>query len=533
MNVYLSHFRLVCGVMLLSMASFAHAQDSYRRAVADVDRLLEDARSAYENFELDQAESDLNRAIRLIDRYDMRNTTAAEVFVQIGIVVFAKKRDSSRATEYFQRALEADPRVELDRNSANPSMERLFETARARARRSSPARDSEPRYDDRRRSRDRADRYDDPSERRDRRTSSRAERDFDDRRDRSRRDSRYDRDEYDGDRRSDRSRSRDRNRDRDRDRDFDSRADDRDPWRDSGRRREQLNHNALERAQSDKSLELWVSVDPDTNREIYQLFVYFRSAATTSVQKAVMRAAGSTEFRVTIPRRYVVGREFVYYFVAEARSGRRVATLRSASSPFKVRLTGDLLGGASRFASGSSLGDDGGYGYDVDGDNRDEKFAFSLGTGTGVGFVTRASVPVRNRSAVLETEGLAVSVLHLLMEMDAWMTDTLSIGAFGRIQVVEFATLVGGRFQYRLNKSGKTETRLRLGGGYGKVRHLVKIQQRNDTTLDGPFCVNAGFVYLYRLSDAMKFKSALDYLQLFGESPSYHADLSFGIELSF
>jgi hypothetical protein len=272
-----------------------------------------------------------------------------------------------------------------------------------------------------------------------------------------------------------------------------------------------------------------VSVDPDLNREIYQLFVYFRSAATTSVQKAVMRAAGSTEFRVTIPRRYVVGREFVYYFVAEARSGRKVATLRSAQSPFRVRLSGDVLGGASSFASGSSLD----YGDEESAGDAGNSFSFAIGTGSGFGFVTKDSRPVRNTTAILETEGFAPAILHLTVEADAWATEKLSLGAFGRIQVVEFATLFGGRLQYKTSESRTGETRLRFGGGYGNIRHLVKIQNRNDTTLDGPFCATGGFVYLRKLSGSMKFKTALDYIQLFGDSPSYHFDLTLGIELGF
>jgi len=519
MNVYLSTFRILLAIFIVSLAGLAYGQRSYQRAEGDVERLLEDARSAYENFELDQAESDLDRAIRLIDRFDMRTALAADVFVQMGIVVFAKKRDSQRATDYFQRAIEADAAVELDRNSANPSMEKLFQTARSRARRSSRGGSGRQDYDYGDRSRDGRGSIDD------RRDGGR----YDDRRRGRDVDARYN----SRDRRDDRSRydRRDRRSER-RDRRFDRR----DPWgadRSSGRRGQQLEHKPAANAQSDQSLELWISVDPDTNREIYQLFVYFRSAATASVQKAVMRAAGSTEFRVTIPRRYVAGREFVYYFVAESRSGRKVASLGSAQSPFKVRLSGDLLGGASRFASGSSLGGGGEYGYGSDYGSGDDNFAFSLGTGSGGGFVTKASVPVRNKNAVLETEGFAASVLHLQMEMDAWLSESVSLGAFARVQVIEFATLFGGRLQYRLSKNRASETRLRLGGGYGEVRHLVKIQERNDTTLDGPFCVTGGFVHLYRLSDAMKFKTALDYVQLFGDSPSYHFDVTLGIELSF
>jgi hypothetical protein len=496
---------LTC-LLLVGLSSSAWGQRSYRRAEGDVERLLEDARSAYENFELEQAESELQRAIALIDRFDMRTALAADVFIQMGIIVYAKKRDGRKTTSFFERAFAADPKVMLDRNSANPTMEKLFETARARARRGSSSRRSSSRTSERRGDddRERSNYRDDRSRPKREESRGRMGR-SDDRRNEST-------DTWGGDRNSSWEKN---------DRNDSSRG------RRSGRA-EKLNHDVMEAAPSDKSLELWVSVDPDVNREIYQLFVHFRSAATTSVQKAVMRAAGATEFRVTIPRRYIVGREFVYYFVAESRAGRKVASLRTAQSPFRVRLSGDVLGGASRFASGSSLN----YNEEDIGGEEDS-FTLSLGTGSGAGFVTANSRPVRNASAVLTDAGFAPAILHLLVEADGWVNKKVSLGVFGRIQVVEYATLFGGRLQYRTSDSGSSETRLRFGGGYGNVRHLVKIQERNDTTLDGPFCASAGFVYLRKLSSSMKFKTALDYVQLFGESPSYHFDLTLGIELGF
>ena len=116
--------------------------------------------------------------------------------------------------------------------------------------------------------------------------------------------------------------------------------------------------------------------------------------------------------------------------------------------------------------------------------------------------------------------------------MDAWVTDSVSLGAFGRIQVVEFAHLFGGRLQYRLKNNGRNETRLRLGGGYvlrstlgaGQTREFAHFDQRYH---DGwSFCVTGGFIHPYRLSDGMKFKSALDYIHLVGTQPSYHFDVT-------
>ena len=89
-------------------------------------------------------------------------------------------------------------------------------------------------------------------------------------------------------------------------------------------------------------------------------------------------------------------------------------------------------------------------------------------------------MPVRKYHRHFETEGFAPAILHLNVEADAWATDKLSLGVFGRIQVVESATLFGGRVQHKTSESRTGETRLRFGGGYGHVRHLVKIQNRND-----------------------------------------------------
>ena len=40
------------------------------------------------------------------------------------------------------------------------------------------------------------------------------------------------------------------------------------------------------------------------------------------------------------------------------------------------------------------------------------------------------------------------------------------------------------------------------------------------------FFASVGYGYLRRVSESMKFKTGLDYIQLFGTSPSYHFDLT-------
>ena len=70
---------------------------------------------------------------------------------------------------------------------------------------------------------------------------------------------------------------------------------------------------------------------------------------------------------------------------------------------------------------------------------------------------------------------LAPAPFHTLVSADFWVSRDFSVGGFARIQIVEFAFLGGGRFQYRMSDSGAHGTRLRVGGGV-VMRHLVKLE---------------------------------------------------------
>ena len=67
----------------------------------------------------------------------------------------------------------------------------------------------------------------------------------------------------------------------------------------------------------------------------------------------------------------------------------------------------------------------------------------------------------------------------------------------------------------------------------GHVRHLVKLGNRLDTTLEGIGHIALGMTYSYKFNDTLGFVLTPDYLHMFGASPSYHLDVSFGLELLF
>ena len=160
-------------------------------------------------------------------------------------------------------------------------------------------------------------------------------------------------------------------------------------------------------------------------------------------------------------------------------------------------------------------------------------FGLSLNIGTGAGWVKDFAKPVTQKGARLKEAGFALAPFHTLVSADFWVSPSFSVGGFARIQIIEFAFLGGGRLQYRTSRSGPHEFRVRLGGGVGHVRHLVKLGNRLDTTLEGIGHVSLGVTYRYKFSDVIGFVLSPDYLHMFGESPSYHLDVNFGLEFMF
>ena len=85
--------------------------------------------------------------------------------------------------------------------------------------------------------------------------------------------------------------------------------------------------------------------------------------------------------------------------------------------PSKFVVSGDLLGGASRFASGSSLGASGVYRSGSKSNGKDGKFAFSLGR-VREPAIQKRSTTVVQRDVFLTEPGFGPAILHLLLK---WM----------------------------------------------------------------------------------------------------------------
>ncbi len=463
--------------MALALApSPALAQRDAYEAEQRIGRLLDDARSYYDNLELEQADAALADAVRLGQDFRVGGRVMAEVYIQRGILMHVRDKDADAARREFVEALRVDDRIRLDPLVSTPTLQRIFEEAQREA---GAGRD---RYDDRR------DRYDD---RRDR---------YDDRRDR-----------YD---------------------------DRREPPPPPPRPRpaDDIKHDPIRNARGGQRLPVIVDIGPELNPYVYRVHLYFRSARADAVQKLEMRPDGPRSFVARIPGRFIAGRTLSYYVVVEDRSGKTVASVRSAKDPIIVRIEGDSLAGLDEIPSGSSLtgGGDDDDDWDDEGGGKGKRQYVTIGlsVGTGAGFITELAEPQNQKSADI-SPGLAFAPLHLLAELDAWPTDWLALGAFGRLQLVEFAIAAGGRLKLRVVNDGGHQLLLRGGGGFGRVRHLVDLGEVLDTTLEGPYFYTLGLTYAYAFNDTWAFLFTPDFLHMIGNSPSPHVDIQLGVQAGF
>lgn len=437
----------------------ASAQRNAYQAEGEVERLLTDARSFYENLELESADESLSRAIRLGKRWGITNRSMADVYILRGILVQVRDKNAKGAIADFIEALKMNERVKLDPMISNPSLERLFRRAERQLGERKPPRD-------------------------DRRNPPR-----DDRRDPPR----------------------------------DERKPPEDPIR----------HRPPRVAKGGEELPLAVEISGELNERLYRVYLFYRTARVEQVQRVEMLPKGKTSFLAKIPGRFVAGNTLSYYVNVEDRRSRVIASVRTPRNPIVVQIEGDSLGDLNRIPSGSGLGGDGDDWGNDDGKKKKRKYvSIGLSVGSGGGFISDLATPVNTKTTKIKP-GFALTPFHTLLELDFWATEWLGLGAFARLQIIEWAHLEGGRLKFKVVDNGGHQLLLRAGGGVGRVRHLVDFGTVLDTTLEGPYFYTLGLRYLFNFSKTAGFAVTPDFLHMIGDSPSPQIDLNLGLILSF
>ncbi|MCA9526397.1 MAG: hypothetical protein KC549_08895, partial [Myxococcales bacterium] len=288
-----------------------------------------------------------------------------------------------------------------------------------------------------------------------------------------------------------------------------------------------VRHTPPADAEAGRPLTVSIEVSDALNRDVYRVYLFYRSARNDQVQKMELAPAGRSNFSGRIPGRFVAGRRLTYYVVLEDRTGAGIGAVGSSRDPVTVAVKGDVLGDLDAMPSGSGLG-----GEDDDGGGGDRKYvSVAVSLGTGGGFITDLARPQNQRGANIRP-GFALAPFHTLLELDFWLAERISLGAFARVQIIEFTHAEGGRFKY-VAVTGTHQLILRAGGGVGRVRHLVDLEQVLDTTLEGPYFYTLGAAYTFQFNPTLGLQIVPDFIHLIGDSPSLHMDLNIGLRASF
>ena len=319
---------------------------------------------------------------------------------------------------------------------------------------------------------------------------------------------------------------RDTRRDDRRDDPRDTRRDDRrDDRRPPPAARDEVAHDSPRVVKGGRPLNLKISVTGSLNSQVYRVYAFYRGLR--DLKKLELLPKGRETFEAQIAGRYVEGRNLSYYIVIEDRTGKRIGGVASPSNPMVIQIKGGTLDGLDEMPSGDGL-DGGGGGEGGEG----EFISFSISLGTGGGFITDLAQPINSKGANIQP-GFAAAPVHALLELDFWISDWFAIGAFGRIQVVEFAHMEGGRLKFKVHESANSRFVLRGGGGFGQVRHLVNLDGVLDTTLEGPYLYTLGASWHYRFTKSVALALTPDFIHLIGTSPSLHFDFSAGVRIGF
>lgn len=120
--------------------ALAQAQDSTSRLEGMLDQAVED----YDVLMLEEAEAQLEQAVRLARQENIKGPVVGRIFIMLGIVRYANTRDEGLTEEAFIRAVESHPQVGIDPVYATPTLTQILERARSKARPPEPPKPDAP-----------------------------------------------------------------------------------------------------------------------------------------------------------------------------------------------------------------------------------------------------------------------------------------------------------------------------------------------------------------------------------------------------
>ena len=304
-----------------------------------------------------------------------------------------------------------------------------------------------------------------------------------------------------------------------------------------------------------------VRISPYLRPQVYFVRLFYVSRGTMGkTQKIDLRPAGDFDFEGAIRSEYVVGDRLQYFITLFDQSDSPIASYRNHKAPQVVRIVGgqyaNLIGGGG-FGSNQQVSQ--------------KILTTRLSAGFGSGTVQEGAEIKTEGSSKQAKPGFALSGVHLRLEADFWTMENLSIGLNARIQFDRdppiAAFLAGGMLQWVFSEDASNKWSLRFGGGYGEIAHLIPVAQNvNDAevmtggatpvpqveasaaaataaptytflTKAGKIYYQLGFNYAFKLSEVFAITFTTDFLHMIAlqsppDFPSKHFDFSLGFEFT-
>ena len=301
-----------------------------------------------------------------------------------------------------------------------------------------------------------------------------------------------------------------------------------------------------------------VRISPYLRPQVYFVRLFYVSRGTMGkTQKLDLRPSGDFDFDGDIRSEYVVGDRLQYFITLFDQSDSPIASYRNHKAPQVVRIVGGQY---------ANLIGDGGFGSRKSVSNK--ILTTRLTAGFGSGTVQEGAEIQTEGSSKQAKPGFALSGVHLRLEADFWAMNNLSIGLNARLQFDRdppiAAFLAGGLVQWIFSEDQSNRWGLRFGGGYGEIAHLIPVSQNTteavssgDTpipaemqavagaaaptytflTKAGKVYYQLGFNYAFKLSEVFAITFTTDFLHMIAlqsppDFPSKHFDFSLGIEFT-
>ena len=294
-----------------------------------------------------------------------------------------------------------------------------------------------------------------------------------------------------------------------------------------------------------------VRVSPYLRPQVFFARLFYVSRGTGGItQKLDLRPSGEYDFDGLIRGEYVSGERLQYFITFYDQSDSPIASFKNHRTPQVVRVVGgqyaNLIGGGGLVGGASP--------------KSNKIITARLSAGFGTGSVEEgASIKGTNK---LAEPGFALSGVHTRFETEFWIIDNLSVGISTRLQFDQdppiAAFLAGGLLHWIIADDSTNRWGLRLGGGFGKIAHLIPVQPQSMNSVDtgevvetpqeseqtftfltfaGPIYYQLGLSYALQLSNVFAITFNTDFLHMIAlqsppEFPSKHFDFSLGIEFT-